>query len=503
SLMNSQKTAYALRGRIGRDLPLHARLSAEKSYAQPGFPGYYSNQDHSNVSLFVPLRSRTHWQTSYNYFIQNLERDTSRSTALREQQVLSGVYWTLPFRTQINLDVESIFRRDALPQQDYHRREQSANLRVRQPFRWLTVGGQIREGTWRDPSNGASGQLERFGGNLTLSPDSRHSYTFSYQTGHSGSQSRTNRIFGLSASLRPLAGLFFSASWQTSDYPDHTPYGSRQLAVDARYTFLRRHTFSLRYRQLEFEEEYLSRGTSWMISYELPLGMPVGRQEKFGAVKGRIRDAERTGQAGLPNVVLMLDGKMALTDRKGNFVFPALEPGVHYLQVEKSSIGLDRVASRRVPLEVKVRGGRTEMVDLGIFRGATLCGEVALFGLGAASARGIFVEADSTMAHDAMDSLNYLYGLSGIEVELRSESETRHAATDCNGRFRFDELRPGRWTLAIASADLPPFHDLESETYVVEIEPASQNDFAVRVVPRRRSVIIVDEGKVPVISKRR
>jgi hypothetical protein len=90
-----------------------------------------------------------------------------------------------------------------------------------------------------------------------------------------------------------------------------------------------------------------------------------------------------------------------------------------------------------------------------------------------------------------------------VEVELRCGQEVRRVLTDRNGRFTFDELVPGRWLLTLSPSSLPAFHDPETESLELTVEPASHTDLALRVVPRRRPVLIVDEGKVPVISTRK
>ena len=501
SLKNADATATAVWGRVERDLPLGARLSAEKALAAPGFPGYYGDQDYNAVALYLPLSAQARWQASYRRTAQNLDGDAAFSTALREHELLSTVSYAFPFRTQLNLDLTDLNRRDALQPADFDYGERFATLRVRQPIRRLTLSGLLRQGVWRDRRAGDSGPSERYGASVTVSPDSRQNYTASFQTGHTGPEAVQNRIFGLSVSCRVIPGLLLAANWQKSNYRGYLVYENDQLALDVRYTLFRRHTLSFKYRRLEYEQDYLSRGTSWMVSYELPVGMPVGRQDKFGSVKGRVCDAEDGQHAGLAGAVLTLDGRAALTDRKGNYIFPSVEPGVHYLQVEKSSIGLDRVTMQRAPVEVRVRGGYSELLNLAVVRGAVLSGEVALFGSASGSARGIFVASDS--AASAADSLAYLYNLPGVEVELRGDQELRRVLTDRNGRFTFDELVPGRWVLTVSPFSLPAFHDPESETYEIMVEPASHTDLALRVVPRKRSVIIVDEGKVPVISTRK
>lgn len=503
SLKNSRATTFAVWNNLGVELPLQARFSAEQVHAEPGFPGYFRDQDYTNLSLYVPLVQKLRWQTTFRHLAQNSGQDSSRSIALRESQFLTGLSYPLPYRAQVSLDLENADRRDALQPVDFDTRERSASLRVRQPSRWFTVSAAVRRGWWKDLKAHRENGLERYHGSLTITPDSRQNYSISYQTGHSGAQSLRSRIFSVSGNCRVVPGLMLSASWQTCRFAAAAPYENDQISFDARYTLFRRHTLSLRYRSLDFQQDYLSRGSSWMIGYELPMGLPVGRQDKYGCVKGHIKDSENMALAGVPGVVLMLDGKTVLTDNKGRFAFSTVKPGVHYLQLEKSSIGLDRVTTRRVPMELRVRGGHTEEISLSIVRGASLRGEMAVYGIGSESSRGIFIEKDSAAVSSSADSLELLYMLGGVEIVLRSQTETRRVFTDRNGNFALDELVPGRWEMTISADHLPRFHRPEYETYEVLLEPASSERVVVRILPMKRSVIIVDEGKVPVVTKRK
>ena len=502
-LLNRANAAYAASARIGVDLPLRTRFSIEGVHADPDYPGYYRDQNFGTLALFVPLIKQVRWQTSYRYFAQNLERDTSLSTALRERQFLTGWSCSLPHRVQVNVDLEDIRRRDALPPGDYDHSEKTVGLRFRQPHRWFTAGATGRRGGWRAAGGTDYCPVGGYGTTMTLTPRFPQRHPASFPMGHTGASASRNRIWGLSASCRLIPGLLLTASWQKCDYPGYAYFENDQLAFDVRYTVFRHHVISLRYRQLDYERDYLSRGTSWMLGYELPLAVPVNRQNQFGCIKGRVRDAERADNSGISGAVIKVGNRTIVTDNKGQFVFPSLEPGVHYLQVEKASIGLDRVTTRRVPLEIRVRGGRTETVDLAVTHGATLSGHVAVFGLGSQTQRGIFVEQDSAAIGESADSMQYLYDLAGIDVELRSDFDARRVLTDRNGRFVFDELAPGRWMLTVSSHGLPTFHTIENDSRDLVVEPASYTDISIRVLPLKRSVIIVDEGKVPVVTKRK
>ncbi|RPH94177.1 carboxypeptidase regulatory-like domain-containing protein [candidate division KSB1 bacterium] len=520
---------YGIRGEIeysaGQDLYRSARAAhaaqarftgswrgsdwtVEKIYATPGYAGRYRDQDHNQVTLFVPLASKLRWQGSFRMLAQNLEQDTARSAALREQQILSGLSYSLPLRIESSLDLEDFHRYDALSAAAYNYRERTASLRLRRAFRLFSINGLIRQGQSHDELLDHSAHLERYGTGFTFTPSSRQSYSASYQFGTSGSSAslRRSRILSFSATCKIIRGPLLTASYRQSSYPDQSRFESNQISFDARYTVLRRHTLLLKYRRIADEQDLLPRGTSWMLGYEVPIGMPVGRQTELGAVKGTILDVEDPTRKGLSGVVVRLDDLAALTDSKGNFSFSSVKPGSHYLQVEKPSIGFDRVTTLRVPMKLDIQGGETEMIHLGVVHGASLCGDIALYGLTSGNnEHGIFIEAgDSTAARKDSDlALDRLGSLANLEVEIRNMQEILRSVTDRSGRFSFDELRPGQWTLTVSDRNMPAFHDPEQTAYDVVISPGERKELPIRIVPRTRPVIIVDEGKVPIITDRK
>ena len=87
------------------------------------------------------------------------------------------------------------------------------------------------------------------------------------------------------------------------------------------------------------------------------------------------------------------------------------------------------------------------------------------------------------------------YGLANTIIELRSSSEIRRTVTDNQGRFEFEELRPGKWTLKINSENLPEYHYLEKDTFELELKPGQRVEISAKVLPKKRRIQIIAEPK--------
>jgi nucleoid-associated protein YgaU len=219
------------------------------------------------------------------------------------------------------------------------------------------------------------------------------------------------------------------------------------------------------------------------LDYVIPLGVPVGTTGTSGRVQGRVYDAE-TGR-GLPNTLVRLGDRAALTDRQGRVTFAGLAPETYYLQLDGQSLGTDRVTLQDNPLPVSARRGGTTKLDVGVVRGARVAGRVELFDFDA-----------RTRADDPARPLVEAGGGRHVLLALTRDGETVRRMTDADGRFVFADLRPGRWTLSVADAQLPEHHYFENDTLAVEIDAGEATDLTLRVLPQYRPVKMLASAEI-------
>jgi hypothetical protein len=251
-----------------------------------------------------------------------------------------------------------------------------------------------------------------------------------------------------------------------------------------------------------------------MLEYSIPLGLPISRKSSGGSLKGRLYDVEN--KIGMGNVILRLNNSEAVTDRNGNFVFPYLEPGKYFLQVDRAGIGMDRVPTQKTPIEVIITGGKEMRIDVGVIRSANLNGQVMVyeplnnnhngFLNGNPKENSPFIIGNgnnhdghlnnSNSNHNGKTELVESYGLANVIVELTNSSEIQRRVTDPKGRFSFEDLRPGEWTLKVYDYNLPEYHYLEKDSIEIELEPGEREDITIKVLPKKRPVQIIKTGEV-------
>lgn len=299
------------------------------------------------------------------------------------------------------------------------------------------------------------------------------------RTVHPGADGEATSV-SLHASARLTASTRLRLSLSGHDDLDGGFPGRRGADVTLEQELPFGHRVFARARSSGADGPMAAGGPSFVLDYVAPLGVPVSRLGDRGRVAGRVFEAE-TG-AGIARVPVRLGDRTVVTDDRGVWAFSGVPPGVHPLDVDRLSAGLDRVPGRALPLAVTVRGGRTERVEVGMERGARVSGSVLLL----ASASGAPPEGGAAGSS----------GMRDVVVRLSRAGETVRRVTDASGGFAFADVLPGRWTLALEDPALPAHHHLERDSLVLDLRAGEAAAAEMRVVPRHRPLVMVAGGEV-------
>lgn len=252
-----------------------------------------------------------------------------------------------------------------------------------------------------------------------------------------------------------------------------------------------RHTFYGRDSNQEDE-------TAFIVEFTIPFGLPVGRKKSVGMLEGYVQDHE-TGQP-IPNAILRLNGATAVTDNDGKFTFPALKPGTFYLNVDRASIGIERIPVQKTPLEVSIKGGKEESVNIEIIKSADFTGKIRVYEFakedGLQKGFAFDKAVKKAIRENGKEEMVEVRGLANVLLEFKSKLETWRVLTDRKGRFGFNDIRPGQWTLTVHAANLPEYHYLEQDIFQIELAPGEKKELLIRVLPRKRTIQIIEQGEI-------
>ncbi|MCK4392829.1 hypothetical protein KAX17_07975 [Candidatus Bipolaricaulota bacterium] len=230
------------------------------------------------------------------------------------------------------------------------------------------------------------------------------------------------------------------------------------------------------------------------IAFDLPIPFIVtkGRIEGHAFIDTNANGQYDPDEEGVAELVMGVADTQALTGKEGEFRFAPLPPGDYSLRIVNLPRNYVPLAS--MPIPVHLEAGMVEQVEVPLVEGAMITGRVAVFPE-EEPREGLYLEGTGE------ESLAQGEGLPNVVVKLTSNEETFLQATDRDGHFQFDRLRPGQWTLTVYEDQLPRFHYLERDVFEFDLKPGDQEDLLIRVFVKRRPIQLLEEGELQVEEK--
>ncbi len=455
-------------------------------HAGPDYPGYYKDTESISGSITASLKSKLRLNVRLGQSKNNLDLDPTISSARKERRYLLGLNYRFVKNGDLFLEFSNRTFKDRFPQPRFDTEEKLYRLGADYSFYKLNFHTSFGYGESNDDLTDQSSKLEVYNLSSYFRPTSRQSYGgyIHYRNSDSDLTGR-NQIrmtAGLSNIIRIGNRTEFELGFHTYKYKySARDVRSRNFDMELNHSLRNKHSLLMRFRHSASGDTDTS---TFMAEYSIPFGMPVSSKKSASVIKGIVYDEET--REPIPNAILTLDGATAVTDGSGKFTFPFLKPNTYHLSINTARIGADRITVQDIPIEVTTKGGEAEFVEIGITRAAALSGQVMLYGSENRNGVGILKQSESRLVE--------LHGLRSILVELSNQQEIKRRATDTDGRFTFEELRPGKWTLKVYEHNLPEYHYLENDTFEFDIEPGQAPQVLVKVLPKRRRIRIIEEG---------
>ena len=206
-----------------------------------------------------------------------------------------------------------------------------------------------------------------------------------------------------------------------------------------------------------------------------------------GLVKGRVFDQETN--KGVPHVILRINEAIAVTDRRGNFIFDSLKPGKYFFTVNKLSLPGDKTTVERNPRTIDILNGEETFLTVALTGFATLTGKVNVYPFGKEQ-QSLYAsnENDDPGIASEEKELAEGFGLGGALVVLSNGSETKRRRTDESGQFTFTNLPQGKWRISVKDKYLPANHHLDENSVEVNVLSGQENHALVGVLPGKKIV---------------
>lgn len=487
-----------LRGRMNGNIP----YSIARIRAGTDFWGYYHDYDYTSATIGYPFSDRLQGNVSWYQYKDNLNLRRLEGTTQTYEELLQVYFdYELANGWYFTVGYDSFSMEDRLLPAEYDYCEDSWWLRIGRTMDRYSYSFEARYADQEDHFGGESGSAWNY--NVFISYQLTPDLYVSIYGGFGDNEvlaasylmrASDNRGISLVWDVNPTLKLSF---WYTRysyerDYADN----SEQYEFIAEQTFKNENILRFRIQRNDYRGDM---ETSYSVSYVIPIDIKLAKKKNVGVLQGLVYETVDGEKRGISQVVLKLEGETSVTDEKGMFLFPALLPGTYLLEVDRASVG-NRVPDQRVPITVEIAGyGEITSMDIGITDGASLNGMVVLVDPDAGKESVSSIEGEKGyVVGDTLkqDGTLEAGGLQSVLVEMANGDEVHRRLTDSWGRFLFEGLRPGKWVLKIYDINIPSSYRLEKPEQTLEIAPGDNLILEAKVLPRKRTIRFIEEGRV-------
>ncbi len=206
------------------------------------------------------------------------------------------------------------------------------------------------------------------------------------------------------------------------------------------------------------------------LRYVHNLNMPIAKKKNIGSVSGKIinHGVEKVG-----GLLLNLNGNICITDKDGNFKFPAIPVGEYLMNIDASSMGLNTITETPGPFKILVEPSKVTLF------------ECALTSSGSISGR-IMVQED-----ERANQKGYIPVKETIEkliVEASNGKDIYRIYTNKEGTFRFDDLRPDKWQIKIYPNGIPLGYKLLNSNFTIDLTSGKHEKIDVVIQKKARQI---------------
>ena len=452
------------------------RLSCNYTMTEKDYPGYFTDTRSMQANGNINLSKKMNIALNYSYIHQNTALDTLYGSA----PFSKNLHFTLNYRFMKNAGLSASYnfrdRQDRMEPMKFYYNENSMRLNLNKRIRnfginLMTEYGKTENLLLPEEYRINDMYLGRMNINYQTSNKFKINGFISYQESNRYLiNDKKNWLYGASAntSISKKMSLFFNyqSSYNMEEYYhdrsivngrlSYTPNKKNRIDISSRYNLIKN---SLDVKEFAF-----------MIRYVRTINIPVSKKENIGKLSGKVINK---GVKNIEGIVLSLGSDRAVSDKNGNYSFPILPVGIYYLTIDYTNAGVNAIPEIPGPYLVEIQPGKETKFDFGLTQSSRITGEIV-----------IVKEAseDDKMYAGIKEQLGKLM------IEAKNESEVFRTFTNEDGKFSFENLRPGPWTVKVYERGIPKEYELVTDLFTLGLAPGRTEALEVKIKEKRRRI---------------
>ncbi len=451
-------------------------------YSAPDFGGYYSDINFFSAGINTQLSQKIRVQTYIRQEKRNLSLDTNFITAPSDAFFQIGANYSDNFAVNYRRQIQ----KDRFDSSRFNRYEDVLQTILRYNFSNVNLSLNIDFGSTHDEILNRISPSKRYALYAGIKPTNWSNLSGSIEFSNNQNIYTGEDQKHISGSINAYIQIASTTQMQVNFFRSKFDIFTSQIYTVADATLdhifsSNNHKLTLRGRYNAFAPEIVDNSFAYALEYAVPFNAPLKRITGIGQLRGVLKDEKGKGIA---NVLISAGTNFALTDNQGSFYFPSLKPGTIYIIVDQAGIGLENITTQPMPMEIIIRGGEESKVTITTTRSVTIAGNSVLYSMKEYS------------LGDTTTTFIKLGGKAGVIMEISNGTEIFRRVTDNQGKFLFNDLRPGRWVITVAGGEIPDYYFIQPDSVIVELKAGEKKDTTFQIRQRKRTIKMLHEGIV-------
>jgi hypothetical protein len=250
-----------------------------------------------------------------------------------------------------------------------------------------------------------------------------------------------------------------------------------QVSFNYTYTFRNLHKFQAMAQYFNYKKHY-SNDTMFLISYSIPLSVPINRRSDVGNLSGVVYNP--CNQSVVSGALVRCAERYTTTGPDGRFNFACLPLGKFRADLEQ--LPGDLISKESEDSFVEIMGAENASMNLAVVPACSIKGVITIYE---------FKDMIALIKNPELSpEVVPLQGVSNVTVAISRENGTEiySQTTNIKGEFYFPKLRPGNWQIKVFTEQLPPLYHLDVNNLIIEIEPGEQQILSFKIIPQTPKV---------------
>lgn len=448
--------------------------SVDYTYADTDFPGYFKNSQrlYSYLTFNIsPFSLSFNFNTSRTN--QALDTLASKPPITQGAGVTANLRFLKYFSFNLGGMMSSSKEDSPNPLFDYQRYNARFGLNAQFSKLGITLhgdGGKLRNYLVENGTTMTDFFTVNLSSYMSFKKYFMASGNVSYQAGQKGITGSETMYYGLNLTTDFSEKYSFSLSYNSNF--EWMYYSSDRnllsLSLNAAINENNKLAISTNYNLMKNTLD--NKTFNAQLRYTHTLRVPISKKKDVGALNGKLVNM---GVESVAGVRISLGGRIAITDKDGNFKFGGIPVGEHTLIVDGASFGLHTIPERGGPYIVEIIPAKTITFELSVTKSARI--------------EGVFqVEEDQRANQKGFIQVNER--LERLVVEASSDKEVYRVLSDVDGGFKFEDLRPGNWNVKVYPNGLPKGYNLLTPQFSITLVPEQNEKIVVKVEKKARQI---------------